>query len=83
MEIRTNGTQYKRYKQMEKVFNESYDYENKGLLKHLMSRRIIESEGAKKGVLKYILEYFEKSMIFLMKYTDELKNFKNIHYKNR
>lgn len=80
MEIRTNGTRYIRYKTWNKTKNESYDYEKNGLLKHLMSHKIIESEN---GVTQFILQYFEKSMIFLMRYVDELKNFKNIHYKNR
>lgn len=80
MEIRTNGTRYIRYKTWNKTKNESYDYEKNGLLKHLMSHKIIESENS---VTQFILQYFEKSMIFLMRYVDELKNFKNIHYKNR
>lgn len=80
MEIRTNGTRYIRYKTWNKTKNESYDYEKNGLLKHLMSHKIIEAENS---VTQFILQYFEKSMIFLMRYVDELKNFKNIHYKNR
>lgn len=80
MEIRTNGTRYKRYKNWNKTKYDSYDYEKNGLLKHLMSRKIIES---KNNITQFILQYFEKSMIFLMRYIDELKNFKNIHYKNR
>ena len=80
METRTNGTRYNKYKYWNRTKNDSYDYENNGLLKHLMSRKIIESENE---VLQSILAFFEKSMIFLMRYTDELKNFKNIHYKNR
>lgn len=80
MEIRTNGTKYKRYRYWNKTLNEVYDYENNGLLKHLMSRKIVESDNK---ILQIILSFFEKSMIFLMRYIDELKNFKNIHYKNR
>ena len=33
--------------------------------------------------LKIILQYVESSLIFVMKYIDVLKNFKNIHWKNR
>ena len=80
MEIRTNGTRYSKYKYWNRTKNDSYDYESNGLLKHLMSRKIIESENE---VLQSILQFFEKSLIFLMRYTDRLKNFKNVHYKNR
>lgn len=80
MEIRTNGTRYSKYKYWNRTKNDSYDYESNGLLKHLMSRKIIES---KNEVLQSILQFFEKSLIFLMRYTDRLKNFKNVHYKNR
>ena len=80
METRANGTRYINYKLWNKTKNEPYDYENKGLLKRLMSRVIVESENQ---VTQTILNYYEKSLIFLMKYVDELKNFKNYHWKNR
>ena len=80
MIINTSGTHYKRYKSLEKTGEQAYDYEKNGLLNKLMSHTIIESDNE---ILKSILSFFEKSMIFLMKYTKELQNFKNIHYKNR
>lgn len=57
-----------------------YNYERNGLLNKIMSNRIINSENES---LKIILTYIEDSFIFLMKYVDRLKNFKNIHWKNR
>jgi hypothetical protein len=33
--------------------------------------------------LRILLNYLESSLVFLMKYVDVLKNFKNIHWKNR
>ena len=80
MIINTSGTRYKRFKNLEKTGEQAYDYEKNGLLNKLMSHTIIESNNE---ILKNILSFFEKSMIFLMKYTKELQNFKNIPYKNR
>ena len=34
-------------------------------------------------ILKQLLNYVETSLIFVMKYIDILKNFKNPHWKNR
>lgn len=82
-EIRTNGTRYNDYKKdyyKNKTGDKRYDYVQHGILQNIMSRKIIET---KNEVLQNILDYFERSIIFLLKYTDELKNFKNIHYKNR
>lgn len=80
MIINTNGSRYKRFKNWEKTGDQSYDYENQGLLNKLMSHNITESDNI---ILKNVLSFFEKSLIFLMKYIKDLQNFKNIHYKNR
>ena len=82
-EIRPNGTRYRDYKKdyyKKKTGDKRYDYEQSGILQNIMSRKIVET---KNEVLQYILDYLERSIIFLLKYTDELKNFKNFHYKNR
>lgn len=84
MEIRTNGTRFEKYiksdfyKSLRK--NPVYDYEKNGILVNLMSSKITSS---KNEILQYILNFFEKSILFLIKYTDELKHFKDIHWKNR
>ena len=80
MEIRPNGTRFERYRFWKKSKNDPYDYTHNGLLQHIMSSKIVNTTNP---VLKYILKVFESSLIFLMKYTDDLKNFKNIRYKNR
>lgn len=80
MRYRASGTRYKNYYKWEKTKNTPYDYEKNGLLKHIMSSKITNTNNV---ALKILLSYFESSMIFLMKYVDILKNFKNPHWKNR
>ena len=62
------------------VKNQEYDYKNKGLIQYIMSSKIVNSEN---HILRTILSYFEQSIIFLLKYVDRLKHFKNYHWKNR
>lgn len=80
MEIRNNGTRFINYDSWENIKYKSYDYTKHGLLKHIMSPIIINTTNP---VLKFILNYVETSLVFLMKYTDILKNFKNPHWRNR
>jgi hypothetical protein len=80
METNSNGTRFKNYYLWENRKNMPYDYSREGLLKHIMSPFILNT---KNPALKVLLDYIESSFIFVMKYTDILKNFKNIHWKNR
>lgn len=80
METNSNGTRFKNYYLWENRKNMPYDYSREGLLKHIMSPVILNT---KNTALKILLDYIESSFIFVMKYTDILKNFKNIHWKNR
>lgn len=80
MEYRENGTRYKNYKVWENRMYPAYDYESNGLVQHLMSNRIANTDNK---ILKVILSYFEGSIIFVLKYVDRLKHFKNYHWKNR
>ena len=80
MEYRENGTQYEGYAEWETVLNAPYDYKRKGLLQHIMSKRIVNTKNV---MLQNTLKYFEQSLIFVMKYIDRLKHFKNYHWKNR
>lgn len=80
MEANSNGTRFKNYYLWEDRKNMPYDYSREGLLKHIMSPVILNT---KNNTLKMLLNYVETSLIFVMKYTDILKNFKNIHWKNR
>jgi hypothetical protein len=76
----TNGTRFRYDYAWENVKNAPYDYEKHGLLKHLMSNRIVNTTNKP---LRIIVQFFETSLIFLMRYVDELKNFKNPYWKNR
>jgi hypothetical protein len=80
MEINNNGNRFKNYYKWEDVKNAPYNYERNGLLQHIMSNVIVKS---KNEILQTVLKYFESSLIYLMKYIDHLKNFKNYHWYNR
>lgn len=80
MQYRENGTRYKEYYLWEDKKYSAYDYEKYGLLQHMLSNRIVNSENP---ILKTVLQYYERSIIFLLKYVDRLKHFKNYHWKNR
>lgn len=75
-----NGNRYKHYQHWENVKNAPYDYERYGLLNKIMSNRIYNTTNE---ALKVILSYYERSLIFVMKYVDRLKHFKNPYWKNR
>lgn len=75
-----NGYSFKNYYEWEDIKNKPYDYEREGLLNKIVSHNI---SGTKNPVLKKLLGYYESSIVWLLKYTDILKNFKNINWKNR
>lgn len=75
-----NGTRYINYNEWGLRKNTPYNYKRKGLLEKILSHKIIES---KNEILNLVLNYYEQSIIFLLNYTDELKHFKNPHWKNR
>ena len=80
MQYRDNGVRYKDYCLWGDRKSAPYDYERYGILQHTMSSIIVNS---KNPILKFVLNYYEKSIIFMLKYIDRLKNFKNYHWKNR
>ena len=80
METRGNGTRFIEYDKWEIVKHKSYNYAKNGLLKNIMSPIILETNNP---ALRILLQYTETSLIFVMKYIDMLKHFKNIHWKNR
>lgn len=80
MTYNNNGDRFSQDYKWERVKNSPYDYEKNGLLKHILSNRIVNT---KNDALKIILQCYETSLVFLMKYVDELKNFKNVYWKNR
>lgn len=80
MEARNNGTRYIEYNKWENTKYQPYNYTANGLLNKIMSISIVET---KNPALKILLRYMEDSFIFVMKYIDILKNFKNTHWRNR
>ena len=80
MEYRDNNSRFQKYNQWENTKYLPYNYSKYGLLQHILSRKITDSYNP---ILQSVLGFFERSLIFLMKYVDELKHFKNYHWKNR
>ena len=80
MEYTENGTRFKNNCLWESTKQTPYNYEKYGLIQHILSSRIANS---KNHILKVILKYYEQSIVFMLKYVDRLKNFKNYHWKNR
>jgi hypothetical protein len=80
MEIRNNGSRFANYDNWEIKKYMPYNYIKNGLLNHIMSKPIVNTNNP---ALKILLQFVESSLFFVMKYTDILKNFKNIHWKNR
>lgn len=80
MIYKENGSRFKCYKYWENTKQTPYNYKEEGLLKHIMSKKIVESSN---DILQNILTFVEQSLFYLMKYTDGLKHFKDFHWKNR
>jgi hypothetical protein len=80
MEYKKNGSRYLNYCMWEDVKDSNYDYSRNGLLKYLMSKRITQSNNP---MLQNVLWFLEQSLVHLMQCVDELKHFKNYHWKNR
>lgn len=80
MKVFENGHRWINNDLWEKKLNQPYDYQKNGLLNKLLSHTIVET---KNPVTQIVLQYYEKSLIFLMQYIDILKNFKNYNWKNR
>ena len=78
--VEKNGTRYEYTEYYDKALNLPYDYERRGLLQHMMSQRIVNTENP---ITRFIYNVFEKELVFLLKYTDILANFKNPYYRNR
>ena len=80
MEWKNNGQRFETYKAWENVYAPEYDYANEGIVKRILSKPIAESQNP---ILKLALNIYESCIVFMLKSIDILKNFKNIHWKNR
>ncbi len=80
MKTYKNGKRFEALKPYNMMKNNPYDYERHGLIRHLISKIIYDT---KNPVTKFMIDTFEKDMVFLLKYVDVLMNFTNIYIKNR
>ena len=80
MIYRPNGNRYKKYRLWESTKQTPYDYENEGLVKRIVSKPISQTDNP---ILQSVLKFYESSIVFLLKFTDILKHFKDVHWKNR
>ena len=77
MNIYKTGEKYKGYRTWETRLNTPYDYEKDGLMRHLLSHVILESNNTS---LRMMISYIEEVYVKLMKFVERLKNFKNYSY---
>lgn len=80
MKTYKNGKRFDALKPYHMMKNNPYDYEHNGLIRHLISKVIYDTRNP---ITKFMIDTFEKDMIFLLKYVDVLMNFTNIYVKNR
>ena len=80
MEWQNNGQRFEPYKKWEKTYSPGYDYGTEGVAKHILSKPIVESQNP---IMKLTLKIYDSCIIFMLKSIDILKNFKNVHWKNR
>lgn len=79
MEIYENNYRFRNNYKWEDLKNQPYNYEQNGLVKHLLSNRIINSTNP---ITQFFVKYFDSTIIFCFKAIDNLKNFKNFNWQN-
>ena len=80
MKVQDNGTYTGNYYIWERKLHQPYDYEHNGLVNRILSHKIYNTTNP---FLKYIVEVYERSLIYCMKYADILANFINYNWRNR
>lgn len=78
MEYRAPGTKYDYISKCEQSKYAPYDYKNKGILPQVLPKVITQT---KNKTTQIVLQLIETTTIFLLKYVDELKYFKNWNYR--
>lgn len=78
MEYRPLGTRYKNMGRYDIIKHQPYDYRKHGLLKLVMPNIITNT---KNKTTRLILDFVEAMQLFLLSYVDELKQFKNPHWR--
>lgn len=80
MKVYPNGYRFRNYDEYEHKLHQPYNYEKHGIIQHIISSKIANSENR---ILRTMLNFIDQSLISLSRYTDELKYFKNYLWKNR
>lgn len=79
MEIFNNNYRFRNNYKWENLKHQPYNYKEEGLVKHLLSNKIVNSTNP---ITKFFVNYFESAIVFMFKAADNLKNFKNFNWKN-
>jgi len=80
MKIQDNGTYTGNYYVWERKLHQPYDYEHNGLVNRILSHKIHDTSNP---FLKYMVDVYERSLVYCMKYIDMLANFINYNKWNR
>lgn len=80
MKTQANGKRFELFKEWDVTHNLEYDYERYGITNRILSKPIAKSQNP---ILKIILDFYNASIVYMLKSIDILKNFKNIHWRNR
>ena len=78
--IQENGHRYKEYEVFETKLHQSYDYKKNGLLNKIVAGKIHKT---KNPILRYVLDYYERSLTYCMECIDILQHYKNYMKHNR
>lgn len=78
MEYRPLGTRRESLGRYDIIKHQPYNYKKSGLLDLVMPKVIT---GTKNKTTRLILDFVEAVQLFLISYVDELKQFKNPHFK--
>lgn len=80
MNTQNNGKRFESYKDWDISHNFEYDYARNGVVKKIVSKPMAQTDNP---ILKIILQFYDSTITYMLKSIDILKNFKNIHWKNR
>ena len=80
MRIQDNGKRFESFRKWDVTHNLEYDYAREGVVKRIVSKPISQTDNP---ILKIVLQFYDSTITYMLKSIDILKNFKNVHSKNR
>ena len=80
MRVQDNGKRFESFREWDVTHNLEYDYAHEGIVKRIVSKPIAKTDNP---ILKIVLQFYDSAITYMLKSIDILKNFKNIHSKNR